>query len=345
MSKRGHTRRKGAPGQPPEGKGALPPSAPAPAKAPGESSAQPEAAIPAGGPHVHGRETAADLLEEALEAVEAMAEHGSTSEAQLREANERLVLANVKAQAMAQAAEQAAAQLREANERLVVATVNSQTMADAAETSAAQMSYLAEHDFLTGLPNRSLLTDRMTQAIALAERHGKTVALMYMDLDHFKDINDSLGHAVGDQLLKSIAARLQACVRHSDTVSRQGGDEFAVLLPEVEAHNDAIIIAQKLIEAMAPPHLIGGHQLQVTLSIGISHFPDDGRDVDTVLKHADTAMYHAKQLGRNNFQVFTPGMNLPRVPRQTDEQGAEPAPEARPPETPTSATPLQGKRP
>lgn len=345
MSKRGHTRRKGALGQPPEGKGTMRPSAPAPAKAPGESSAQPGAAIPTGEPGVHGRETAANLLEEAIEAVEAMAEHGSTSEAELRDANERLVLATVKAQAMAEAAEQAAAQLREANERLVVATVNAQTMAEAAETAAAQMSYLAEHDFLTGLPNRSLLTDRMAQAIALAERHGKTVALMYMDLDHFKDINDSLGHAVGDQLLQSVATRLQACVRHSDTVSRQGGDEFAVLLPEVEAQQDAIIIAQKLIEAMAPPHLIGGHQIQATLSIGISHYPDDGRDVDTVLKHADTAMYHAKQLGRSNFQVFTPGMNLPQVPRPSGDEGAEPVPEARPARAPTSATPIQGKRP
>ena len=340
MSKMSHPRRKGALGQAPDKKGASSSLPPARVKAPGETSTEREAAVSPSEPGVHGRETAADLLEEAIEAVEAIAEHGSSNEAQLRDANERLVLANVKAQAMAEAAEQAAAQLREANERLVVATVNTQTMADAAETSAAQMSYLAEHDFLTGLPNRSLLTDRMIQAIALAERHGKTVALMYMDLDHFKDINDSLGHAVGDQLLKSVAARLQACVRHSDTVSRQGGDEFAVLLPEVEAENDAIIIAQKLIEAMTAPHLIGGHQLQVTLSIGISHFPDDGRDVDTVLKHADTAMYRAKQLGRNTFQVFTPGMNLPGIPRPTEKPGAQSAPEA-----PTSATPLQGKRP
>ena len=113
--------------------------------------------------------------------------------------------------------------LREANERLIVATIQAQTMTEAAELATEQMSYMAEHDFLTGLPNRALLTDRLAHSIALAQRHGKKVALMYLDLDHFKHINDSLGHAVGDQLLQSVAKRLQTCVRLSDTVSRQGG--------------------------------------------------------------------------------------------------------------------------
>jgi diguanylate cyclase (GGDEF)-like protein len=147
-----------------------------------------------------------------------------------------------------------------------------------------QMSFKAERDFLTGLPNRALLADRLAQSITLARRHGKRVALMYLDLDNFKDINDSLGHSVGDQLLQSPAKRLQGCVRHSDTVSRQGGgDEFVVLLSEVEAVQDAARAAEKLIKAMTEPHLIGSHRLNVTLSIGISLYPDDGADAEAVL--------------------------------------------------------------
>jgi len=212
-------------------------------------------------------------------------------------------------------------QLREANEHLVVATVRAQTMTDAAEQATAQMTHMAEHDFLTGLPNRMLLTDRLAQAIALAQRHGKKVALMYLDLDHFKHINDSLGHEVGDQLLQSAAKRLQSCVRLSDTVSRQGGDEFVVLLPEFDEVQGAVLTAEKLIEAMAEPHLIGSHQLHVTLSIGISLYPDDGKDVEAVIRNADTAMYHAKQSGRNNYQIFAPDMNVSAVARQAIEQG------------------------
>ncbi|WP_428827535.1 putative bifunctional diguanylate cyclase/phosphodiesterase [Azonexus sp. IMCC34842] len=213
------------------------------------------------------------------------------------------------------------AHLREANERLVVATVHAQTMTEAAEKATAQMAYMAQHDFLTGLPNRALLNDRLTQSIALAQRHGKRVALMYLDLDHFKHINDSLGHAIGDQLLQSAAARLQACLpRHSDTVSRQGGDEFVVLLAEIEAAQDAVVAAEKLIKAMREPHLIAGHRLHVTLSIGISLYPDDGKDAETVVKNADTAMYHAKTTGRNNYQMFTPDMNVNAVARRSVEE-------------------------
>ncbi|MFO7559504.1 MAG: EAL domain-containing protein [Desulfobacterales bacterium] len=212
-------------------------------------------------------------------------------------------------------------QLREANEHLVVATVRAQTMTDAAEQTAAQMTHMAEHDFLTGLPNRMLLTDRLEQAITIAQRHGKQVALIFLDLDNFKHINDSHGHEVGDQLLQSAAKRLQACVRHSDTVSRQGGDEFVVLLPEVDKVQGAVLIAEKLMEAMAEPHLINGHRLHVSLSIGISLYPDDGKDVEAVVGNADTAMYHAKKSGRNNYQVFTPNMNVRAVARQAIEQG------------------------
>ena len=224
------------------------------------------------------------------------------------------------ARAMAALAARNEAQMREANERLVVATVSAQTMTEVAEQATAQMAYMAEHDFLTGLPNRSLLTDRLAQSIALAQRHGKRVALMYLDLDHFKHVNDSLGHAVGDQLLQSAAERLQACVRHSDTVSRQGGDEFVVLLAEVEAVRDATLSAEKLIEAMAAPHLIGGHRIHATLSIGISLYPDDGKDVETMLRNADTAMYYAKRRGRNNYEAFTAEMNAHAVARRSVEE-------------------------
>ena len=212
------------------------------------------------------------------------------------------------------------AQLREVNERLIVATVRAQTMTESAEAAVAQMSHMATHDFLTGLPNRSLLTDRLAQAVALTHRHGKRVALMYLDLDHFKQINDSLGHTVGDELLKITARRLQACVRQSDTVCRQGGDEFVVLLAEVEVIGDAALTATKLIEAMAEPYLIDGHRLYVTVSIGVSIFPDDGRDIEALVRNADTAMYHAKKRGRNNYLMFNQGMNGHGVARKLIEE-------------------------
>ncbi|OGT00316.1 MAG: hypothetical protein A3F73_10090 [Gallionellales bacterium RIFCSPLOWO2_12_FULL_59_22] len=216
--------------------------------------------------------------------------------------------------------ERAAAQLREENERLIAAAVHAQSMTEAAEQAAEQMSHIAEHDFLTGLPNRTLLTDHLSQAITLAQRHGKKVALMYLDLDHFKHINDTLGHAVGDLLLQSVTRRLQACVRLSDTVCRQGGDEFVVLLHEVEAVSDAVLAAEKLIAAMTEPHLVADHRLHITLSIGISLCPDDGNDAETMLRNADTAMYHAKRGGRNNYQMFTPDMNAHAVERQSVEE-------------------------
>jgi diguanylate cyclase (GGDEF)-like protein len=171
------------------------------------------------------------------------------------------------------------------------------------------MSFKAERDFLTGLPNRALLTDRLAQSIALARRHRKRVALLFLDLDNFKEINDSLGHSVGDQLLQSAAKRLEACVRHSDTVSRHGGDEFVVLLSEIEAAQDAGRAAEKLLKAMAEPHVIGDHRLNITMSIGISIYPDDGDEAEAVLSNADIAMYHAKRGGGNGYKRFTQEMN------------------------------------
>ena len=225
--------------------------------------------------------------------------------------------------------ESANAQVREANERLIAATMHAQTMTKAAELATEQMAYMAEHDVLTGLPNRALLTDRLAQSIALARRHEKKVALMYLDLDHFKHVNDSLGHAVGDQLLQSVARRLQTCVRLSDTVSRQGGDEFVVLLTEIDEVQDAVLTAGKIIETMAPPHVVGGNQLHVTFSIGISIFPDNGLDVETMLRNADTAMYQAKKTGRNHYHLYHPDMNARAVARQAIEQALHRALEER----------------
>ena len=180
---------------------------------------------------------------------------------------------------------------------------------------ALEMAHLAQHDFLTGLPNRLLLTERFSHAISLAQRHKEQVGLLFLDLDNFKHINDSLGHAVGDQLLQSVANRLVECVRTTDTVCRQGGDEFVILLAEIGQPEDAAHVAETLRTALAMPHLIDGHELHISLSIGISVFPDDGTNVDTLMQNADTAMYHAKASGRNNYQFFKPDMNARAVRR------------------------------
>jgi diguanylate cyclase (GGDEF)-like protein/PAS domain S-box-containing protein len=190
----------------------------------------------------------------------------------------------------------------------------------AARAMALQMTHSAEHDFLTGLPNRMLLNDRVSQAISAASRHAKKVAVLFLDLDGFKHINDSLGHPIGDKLLQSIAKRLANCVRGSDTVSRQGGDEFVVLLSEVEHSEDAAITAKKMLRAVAEPHSINQHELHVTTSIGVSIYPDDGMDAETLIKNADTAMYQAKENGHQCYQFFTPAMNVRAVERQSIEE-------------------------
>lgn len=184
-----------------------------------------------------------------------------------------------------------------------------------------KMAHLAQHDFLTGLPNRVLLTERLTQAIALAKRRRKQVGLVFLDLDYFKHINDSLGHAIGDQVLQRVAERLSAAVRATDTVCRQGGDEFVILLAEIEEPQDAARVAEKLLSAFAVPHLIATHEIHVSLSMGISVYPDDGLDVDEVLQNADTAMYHAKACGRSNYQFFRAEMNARAVRRHFLEGG------------------------
>ena len=184
---------------------------------------------------------------------------------------------------------------------------------------ALEMAHLAQHDFLTGLPNRLLLTERFSHAIGLAQRHSKQVGLLFLDLDNFKHINDSLGHAIGDQLLQSVANRLVASVRATDTVCRQGGDEFVILLDEIGQPQDAAHVAETLRTALDVPHLIGGHELHTSLSVGISIYPDDGTEVDVLMQNADTAMYHAKASGRNNYQFFRDDMNVRAVRRRLVE--------------------------
>ncbi len=185
----------------------------------------------------------------------------------------------------------------------------------ASRAMAEKMSHLAQHDFLTGLPNRMLLQERFSRAIGQAQRHRKEVAVLFVDLDYFKNINDSLGHVIGDRLLQSVAARLVGCVRSTDTVCRQGGDEFVILLAEIEQHRDAAQIAEKLLTALLAPHFIDGHELHVTLSIGISIYPDDADTAEAVMQNADAAMYHAKANGRNNYQFYMSEMNSRAVQR------------------------------
>jgi diguanylate cyclase (GGDEF)-like protein/PAS domain S-box-containing protein len=189
----------------------------------------------------------------------------------------------------------------------------------AARSMSLQMTHSAQHDFLTGLPNRTLLNERVSHAIALASRHEKRVAVLFLDLDGFKHINDSLGHPVGDQLLQSVAKRLVNCVRGTDTVSRQGGDEFVVLLSEITQSDDAASSARRMLQAVAEAHSINQHDLHVTASIGVSIYPDDGPDAETLVKNADTAMYQAKDNGRQGFRFFKPAMNVRAVERQSIE--------------------------
>ncbi|TVT46436.1 MAG: EAL domain-containing protein [Denitromonas halophila] len=172
-----------------------------------------------------------------------------------------------------------------------------------------RLRHMAEYDALTGLPNRTLLLDRMGSALESARRNQKHLGVLFIDLDRFKNINDSLGHAVGDGLLRQVAARLSAVVRSADTVSRLGGDEFVVLLTELDTAGRAAAVASKILKALATPYEVSGHELSITPSIGITVSPEDGDNRDLLLKNADAAMYSAKENGRNSYQFFTPELN------------------------------------
>ncbi|WP_167083945.1 bifunctional diguanylate cyclase/phosphodiesterase [Massilia frigida] len=172
-----------------------------------------------------------------------------------------------------------------------------------------RIHHMADHDALTGLPNRTLLQDRMHQAIAFAHRNRRRVAILFIDLDYFKNINDSLGHHIGDQVLKMAAIRLQQCLREGDSVARLGGDEFVLILPLLDDSSDAARVARKALDSLTQPFSVELKQLHLGGSIGISLYPDDGHDVDSLMRAADTAMYHAKEMGRGNFQFFTAALN------------------------------------
>ncbi|MEN3293259.1 MAG: hypothetical protein V7642_2512 [Burkholderiales bacterium] len=172
-----------------------------------------------------------------------------------------------------------------------------------------RIRYMADHDALTGLPNRALFRDRVKQAIAIAHREQTQVAVLFIDLDYFKHINDSLGHHIGDRLLQMVAVRLQQCVREGDSLARLGGDEFVLSLPLHNGSNDAAVVAGKALDALDQPFLVEGHHLHVGGSIGISLYPEDGTDVESLMRTADTAMYHAKEKGRGHFRFFMPALN------------------------------------
>jgi diguanylate cyclase (GGDEF)-like protein/PAS domain S-box-containing protein len=222
------------------------------------------------------------------------------------------------ARASLEASRDAAEASREVLERAVaertveLQTANARLQAEIADRRQAESraQHLADHDALTGLPNRRLLEDRLTQALAASQRNRKQTAVMFVDLDRFKNINDSLGHAAGDLVLKECADRLVKQLREVDTICRIGGDEFVVVLPEIKRASDAANVAAKILETVALPFMVQDRELQITPSVGISVFPDDGRDAESLIRNADAAMYHAKETGRANYQFFTEQMNL-----------------------------------
>ncbi|MBI5099450.1 MAG: EAL domain-containing protein [Nitrospirae bacterium] len=177
------------------------------------------------------------------------------------------------------------------------------------------IKHLAYHDILTGLPNRLLFIDHLRLALSQSSRNQHMVAVLYLDLDNFKEINDSLGHAAGDQLLQAVSRRLKTCLRESDTIARIGGDEYGILLPHADNEEDIVTIAGKIISAFQQPFIIGNHTLHTSASIGISLYPYDGADVETLLKNADAAMYNAKKRGRNNYRFYNPAMNARTLER------------------------------
>jgi diguanylate cyclase (GGDEF)-like protein/PAS domain S-box-containing protein len=244
--------------------------------------------------YIHPRER--ETMREMLIALAAGASHESQTELRFRHKNGVWIWLEAFAQDM----------LHDPSVGAIVLNYRDVTQRKATEK---QLEYQAYYDALTGLPNRLLFRDRVINAIAQARRNRRGVAVMYLDLDHFKLVNDSLGHSLGDALLSEVAARLQGCVRASDTISRLGGDEFTILLIDTSSSEAIAGVARKILQSLAHPFRVEGHELFVTASIGISVFPADGDEVETLLKSADSAMYRAKELGRNQAQMFTASMN------------------------------------
>lgn len=212
-------------------------------------------------------------------------------------------------------------QLAQTNSRLVMTGIELQLAIEKIELAKSEMTHLAHFDFLTDLPNRMQLYEKLNLAINWAKRHHAKMALMFLDIDRFKQINDSLGHNVGDKLLQSVALRLKSVVRSTDTISRIGGDEFVILLSEFDQIKTLIEKIEKIREVLAAPHRIEGLNIDISTSIGVSLYPEDGEDSDTLMLNADSAMYHAKENGRNRFYFFKPEMRKQISNRQTLEKG------------------------
>ncbi len=211
--------------------------------------------------------------------------------------------------------------LKQANELLEVQvtqrtselkSANDKLRLDLEERKRVELSirHMAHHDALTGLPNRTLFRDRLTHAMAQADRYHQKLAVLFLDLDRFKAINDTLGHNVGDQLLKIAAERLRSCVRDCDTVARLGGDEFTVIVDDIMEVQDAAVVAQKILDTLSQPFNLHGHEVFISVSVGITLYPTDDESADNLLRNADSAMYRAKEYGRNNYQFYVADMNV-----------------------------------
>ena len=202
--------------------------------------------------------------------------------------------------------------LAETNEQLVLAALHAESVAETAVSELGELARLGQRDPLTNLPNRLLMLDRLESAIATARRRETRIAVLFIDLDHFKRINDTLGHAIGDEALKLTARRLQSAVRDSDTVSRHGGEEFLVLLPDISQAADAVSIAQKLLAALAAPARAGEHRLHLSASVGITIYPEDAEDAQTLISRADAAMYRSKRRGAGGFEFYAQKLSMTR---------------------------------
>lgn len=218
--------------------------------------------------------------------------------------------------------ESQAAQLRRANEELVLAALHANTIAESAVDNLNQLTRISQRDVVTGMPNRALILDRLDNAIKMARRHGTRIAVVFIDLDRFKPINDVHGHGAGDEVLHLVAQRLQSVARESDTVSRYGGDEFLVLLTDLGQPSDAALIVGKMLSALAVPSCVGGQVLHLSASVGITIFPQDGEDPETLIQRADAAMYRVKRAGGGDFEFHRDG-----VPGEhSDAPCADPSP-------------------
>lgn len=194
--------------------------------------------------------------------------------------------------------------VRDANERLVIAALEAETKAEIAVKDLDELAHSSQRDPLTDTPNRTLMLDRLNKAIANARRRGAHIALLFLDIDQFKNINDTKGHLVGDEVVQYVARCLESVVRDADTVSRHGGDEFLILLSDVGQSSDAAIIAEKIIAAIAQPIFIQGHELAISVSLGITIYPDNGEDAEALIKRADEAMYESKRSSLGGFKFY-----------------------------------------